>query len=388
MAFDRHCHINDPIDDTLWRMIWTTVSSTTCGRERRQSTPRCAAECAPQLLNGTLLHSSTSHPLTISSKSEAHWHVDTEHAHNFNDLRRDLRAYSIVARVSPSGRNHRRLPFLSTSVNFFPDMLSSTVSPHSRTRTSTHGLRRNRTCHRHFVDAIDVSTCIGSTIINDLARLLLAHYFHLEIRKRVETVIHVLVDATFVRTATVATNDAVVSQDTLTRGVYVHCITNPRISHQHSVAVPSKENTSKQWNSRSSRCRVTCIIDTDSFVFVIVFELLHALQTTLGNSLPLAPSDHFRTETAFLLVCDDDQVGLVQVLLPDSITGFHALRADSTALTPFARCAWRALLLFACGWHCSCLSRVLGSQSLAVLLSSRPLWHGFHQTVVTSVAAE
>ena len=51
--------------------------------------------------------------------------------------------------------------------------------------------------------------------------------------------------------------------------------------------------------------------------------------------------------------------------------------------------------LFACGWRCSYLSRVswvpdpwlvssrvLGSRSLAVLLSSRPFRHVFHQTVV------
>ena len=37
--------------------------------------------------------------------------------------------------------------------------------------------------------------------------------------------------------------------------------------------------------------------------------------------------------------------------------------------------------LFACSWHCSHLSRVPGSRSLAVLLSSRPFWHVFHQTV-------
>ena len=30
-----------------------------------------------------------------------------------------------------------------------------------------------------------------------------------------------------------------------------------------------------------------------------------------GHSMPLAPSDHFRTETAFVLVCDGDLVGLV-----------------------------------------------------------------------------
>ena len=50
--------------------------------------------------------------------------------------------------------------------------------------------------------------------------------------------------------------------------------------------------------------------------------------------------------------------------------------------------------LFACSWHCPYLSRVLGSRSwlvssrflgsrsLAVLLSSRPFRHVFHQTVV------
>ena len=73
----------------------------------------------------------------------------------------------------------------------------------------------------------------------------------------------------------------------------------------------------------------------------------------LGNSLPLAPSDQFRTETVLLLVCDGDLVGLVlgrhvQVGLPS-----HVLRADSIALTPPARCAWRSSHLSACCWHCS-----------------------------------
>ena len=86
--------------------------------------------------------------------------------------------------------------------------------------------------------------------------------------------------------------------------------------------------------------------------------------------LLLAPSDQFRTETAFLLVCDGDRY--VQVLLPDVVVGFHAWsprvasdsnllvvlvlvpaccfyvsRADSiavAAVTPSARCAWSVLL--------------------------------------------
>ena len=43
--------------------------------------------------------------------------------------------YSIVTCVLPSGRNHRRSPFLRASVNFFPDVLTSSVSHHSRART-------------------------------------------------------------------------------------------------------------------------------------------------------------------------------------------------------------------------------------------------------------
>ena len=63
----------------------------------------------------------------------------------------------------------------------------------------------------------------------------------------------------------------------------------------------------------------------------------------LGNSLPLAPSDQIRAETAFRLVCDEDRVGLVlgrhvQVLLP-SVRRSYVLRAGSTALNPSARCA-------------------------------------------------
>ena len=120
----------------------------------------------------------------------------------------------------------------------------------------------------------------------------------------------------------------------------------------------------------------------------------------LNTSLPHAPSDQFRTGTAFLLVCD--QVGLVlgryvQVLLPDFVVGFHALsprvasrtptlflctsaccfhvsRVDSIAVATAARCAWSVLLpavdYVFCSW-------VLGSLPLAVsfLLISRCRCH-------------
>ena len=47
----------------------------------------------------------------------------------------------------------------------------------------------------HLVNTIAVSTRIKLTIINDLAHLFLAHYFHLEIRNVVATVICVLIDS-------------------------------------------------------------------------------------------------------------------------------------------------------------------------------------------------
>ena len=43
--------------------------------------------------------------------------------------------HSIVTCVLPSERKHRRSPFLCTPVNSFPDVLTSSVSHHSRART-------------------------------------------------------------------------------------------------------------------------------------------------------------------------------------------------------------------------------------------------------------
>ena len=64
----------------------------------------------------------------------------------------------------------------------------------------------------HLVNTIAGSTCIKLTIINDLAHFFLAHHFHLEIRNRLATVIHVLIDTPFVRVATVASNDLPLDQ--------------------------------------------------------------------------------------------------------------------------------------------------------------------------------
>ena len=49
------------------------------------------------------------------------------------------------------------------------------------------------------------------------------------------------------------------------------------------------------------------------------------ISRSFGNSLPHAPSDQFRPETAFLLVCDGGLGRYVQVLLRDFVVGFHAL---------------------------------------------------------------
>ena len=67
-----------------------------------------------------------------------------------------------------------------------------------------------------------------------------------------------------------------------------------------------------------STCKVrTLLVDWDQhFTILIIQSLAETLQTTrlrlvgvvlIGNSLPLAPSDQIRTETASLLVCDDDR---------------------------------------------------------------------------------
>ena len=81
-------------------MIWntSTIPSTTCGTG------------VVNLLHGALPNA-----------------LQRDQLHNFNDLLFDLRAYSIVTCL-PSGRNHRRSPLSSASVNSCPDVLPSSVS--------------------------------------------------------------------------------------------------------------------------------------------------------------------------------------------------------------------------------------------------------------------
>ena len=67
--------------------------------------------------------------------------------------------------------------------------------------TSTHDLRRNHVTV-HLVNTIAGSTRIKPTIINDFTHLFIAHYFHLEIRSIVATMICVLIDTPLVRVAT------------------------------------------------------------------------------------------------------------------------------------------------------------------------------------------
>ena len=94
----------------------------------------------------------------------------------------------------------------------------------------------------------------------------------------------------------------------------------------------------------------------------------------LGNSLP-------RTETASLLVCVDDHVVLGKLCcpncrwLPDSK---HGVPFFSTCLVSTCCVAKN----FACCWHYSSLFTGSGSQSLAVLLSSRPFGACFNQPTI------
>ena len=67
----------------------------------------------------------------------------------------------------------------------------------------------------HLVNTIASSIRIKPTIINDLAHLFLAHYFHLGIRNVVAPVICVLIDTPLVRVATVASNDLPLDQRTV-----------------------------------------------------------------------------------------------------------------------------------------------------------------------------
>ena len=131
---------------------------TVCGTVWKGGTWRCVFACTSTvrslILRDTLLvkdqDSCTFHDLWYGSVDNL-FHgalLDTllwNQSHNFNDLLFDLRANSIVACVSRSGRNYRRLPFLRESINFFPDILSSSVYPHSRTRSSPCSLCPGRT---------------------------------------------------------------------------------------------------------------------------------------------------------------------------------------------------------------------------------------------------
>ena len=90
----------------------------------------------------------------------------------------------------------------------------------------------------------------------------------------------------------------------------------------------------------------------------------------LGNSLPLAPSDQFPTETDSLLICDGDRVGLVlgrhvQVCLPN-VFSTSCERTASLSPAPCVRVEIFALIRLLLALFL--LSRVLGSQSLAVFL--------------------
>ena len=104
---------------------------TVCGTVWKVGTWRCVFACTStvrSLIRDTLLEndqdSCTVHDQWYGSVDNL-FHgalLDTllwNQSHNFNDLLFDLRANSIVACVSRSGRNYRRLPFLRKSINFF-----------------------------------------------------------------------------------------------------------------------------------------------------------------------------------------------------------------------------------------------------------------------------
>ena len=77
----------------------------------------------------------------------------------------------------------------------------------------------------------------------------LAHYFHLEIGNAIATVIHVLIDTTFVRAATVATNDDAIVCSHTHRSMTGNTPTASEILETiniTAIAFPSNENSSKQ----------------------------------------------------------------------------------------------------------------------------------------------
>mmetsp|Transcript_62884 Transcript_62884/g.166845 ORF Transcript_62884/g.166845 Transcript_62884/m.166845 type:complete len:240 (-) Transcript_62884:55-774(-) len=91
----------------------------------------------------------------------------------------------------------------------------------------------------HFVNTMSISACIGTAIINVPAHLFSADHFHLETRSAAAAVIHVRIDATSVRTASVPTNNAVVYRHTLTHDREdTHCITNSGTNQLRRVRGP------------------------------------------------------------------------------------------------------------------------------------------------------
>ena len=103
----------------------------------------------------------------------------------------------------------------------------------------------------------------------------------------------------------------------------------------------------------------------DDYVLIVNFfpdVLSSSVRPHLNNSLPHAPSDQFRTETAFLLVCDGGLGRSVQVLLQDIVVGStHCLHVLPLVLQP----CFSALELVAS----TCYARIA---SLSPLLSPPP----------------
>ena len=120
--------------------------------------------------------------MTISCKS-GHWRVYKNRTNSCNDLRHDLRECPILACVSVLAvwTQPPKITILPTSVIFSPDVPSSSVSHHSRTRTCVdrahwvvylqHQLVAfvDSRVWPSIVDAVSDSSCIGPAVINDPA---------------------------------------------------------------------------------------------------------------------------------------------------------------------------------------------------------------------------
>ena len=137
--------------------------------------------------------------------------------------------------VSSSGRNHRRLPFLHTSINSFPDTFSSSVSHHSRIE------------HHILFSASTSRSSLLTLTQSAMSRLCFLIEINTSLRK----------DFTHIRFG---------SWSYPLKPIGPMFLENPKSDNHAQVS----------WSRSSTRCP----------------------HPHLGNSLPHAPSGQFRTETA------------------------------------------------------------------------------------------